>query len=110
MNDNTADISPEKSEKSEKIRKAKEARRAKKKKQPRVIIFTTPSCGFCNTAKKYFRQQGVRFREVDVSRDEAAARDMTRRSGQQGVPVIDIGGRIVVGFDRPKIDSLLGLR
>jgi len=57
----------------------------------------------------YFRQQGVRFREVDVSRDEAALRDMVRRSGQQGVPVIQIGGRIVVGFDRPKIDRLLGL-
>ncbi len=78
--------------------------------QPRVLIFTTPTCAFCNMAKKYFRQRGVRFTEVDVSRDAAAARDMVRRSGQQGVPVIDIGGKIVVGFDRPKIDRLLGLR
>ncbi|MEZ0395974.1 MAG: Uxx-star family glutaredoxin-like (seleno)protein [Anaerolineales bacterium] len=78
--------------------------------QPRVIIFTTPTCAFCNMAKKYFRERGVRFKEVDVSRDAAAARDMVRRSGQQGVPVIDIGGKIVVGFDRPKIDKLLGLR
>jgi len=74
-----------------------------------VIVFTTPTCSFCRAAKMYFRQQGVRFREVDVSRDEAALRDMVRRSGQQGVPVIQIGGRIVVGFDRPKIDRLLGL-
>ncbi len=79
------------------------------KKQPRVILFTTPSCGFCRAAKAYFRQRGVRFREVDVSRDPAAARDMVRRSGQQGVPVIQIGSKIVVGFDRPKIDRLLGL-
>lgn len=78
--------------------------------QPRVLIFTTPTCAFCNMAKKYFRERGVRFTEVDVSRDAAAARDMVRRSGQQGVPVIDIGGKIVVGFDRPKIDRLLGLR
>jgi len=56
----------------------------------------------------YFRQQHIRFREVDVSRDPAAARDMVRRSRQQGVPVIDIGGKIVVGFDQPKIDKLLG--
>lgn len=78
--------------------------------QPRVIIFSTPTCSFCNMAKKYFREKGVRFTDVDVSRDAAAARDMVRRSGQQGVPVIDIGGKIVVGFDRPKLDKLLGLR
>lgn len=78
--------------------------------QPRIIIFTTPTCAFCNMAKKYFRERGIRFKEVDVSRDAAAARDMVRRSGQQGVPVIEIGGKIVVGFDRPKIDRLLGLR
>jgi glutaredoxin len=60
-------------------------------------------------AKKYFREKGVRFKDVDVSRDSAAARDMMRRSGQQGVPVIDIGGRIVVGFDRVRIDKYLSL-
>ena len=80
-----------------------------KKKQPRVIVFSTPTCTYCNMAKKYFRQQGVRFRDVDVSRDPAAARDLVRRSGQTGVPVIDIGGKIIVGFDKPKINQLLGL-
>ncbi len=80
------------------------------KPQPRVIIFTTPTCSFCNMAKQYFRQRNIKFTEVDVSRDAAAARDMMRRSGQMGVPVIDIGGKIVVGFDRPKIDRLLGLK
>jgi glutaredoxin 3 len=79
------------------------------KPQPRVIVFSTPTCGFCNAAKTYFRSKGIQFRDIDVSRDTAAARDMVRRSGQMGVPVIDIGGRIVVGFDRPKIDRLLGL-
>jgi glutaredoxin len=61
-------------------------------------------------AKRYLRERGIKFRDVDVSRDAAAARDMVRRSGQQGVPVIDINGKIVVGFDRPKIDRLLGLK
>lgn len=77
--------------------------------QPRVIVFSTPTCSFCNMAKKYFREKGIRFKDVDVSRDQAAARDMMRRSGQSGVPVIDIGGKIIVGFDRPKIDKLLGI-
>jgi glutaredoxin 3 len=79
------------------------------KPQPRVIVFSTPTCSFCNMAKQYFRQKGIKFKDVDVSRDPAAARDMVRRSGQQGVPVIDIGGRIVVGFDRVKIDKYLSL-
>ncbi len=78
--------------------------------QPRVIVFSTPTCSFCNMAKKYFRERGIRFKDVDVSRDAAAARDMLRRSGQSGVPVIDINGKIVVGFDRPKIDKYLGLK
>ncbi len=77
------------------------------KPQKRVIVFSTPTCTFCNMAKKYFREKGVKFTDVDVSRDPAAARDMIRRSGQQGVPVIDIGGKIVVGFDRVKIDKYL---
>ncbi|MEJ2707715.1 MAG: Uxx-star family glutaredoxin-like (seleno)protein [Anaerolineales bacterium] len=80
-----------------------------KKKQPRVILFTTPSCSYCRAAKKYLRQRGVRFKDVDVSRDSRAAKDMVKRSGQQGVPVIDIGGKVIVGFDRNKIDRLLDL-
>lgn len=79
------------------------------KPQPRVIVFSTPTCTYCNMAKKYFRENGIRFKDVDVSRDATAARDMVRRSGQQGVPVIDIGGKIVVGFDRPKIEKMLGI-
>ena len=80
------------------------------KAQPRVLVFTTSTCTYCNAAKNYFRQKGIRFKEVNVERDAAAARDMVRRSGQQGVPVIDIGGRIVVGFNRPKIDRYLGIK
>ncbi|MFN2152935.1 MAG: glutaredoxin domain-containing protein [Anaerolineales bacterium] len=64
---------------------------------------------FGGTAKAYLRQRNIKFKDVDVSRDAAAARDMTKRSGQQGVPQILIGSKVVVGFDRPKIDKLLGL-
>ncbi len=82
----------------------------KKTKQKRVIVFSTPTCTYCNQAKRYFREHGVKFRDVDVSRDAAAARDMVRRSGQQGVPVIDIGGKIIVGFNRPEVDRLLDIK
>lgn len=80
------------------------------KKQPRVIVFSTPTCGYCNLAKHYFRQHQIRFQDVDVSRDPAAARDLVRRSGQMGVPVIDIGGKLIIGFDKPKINQLLGIK
>ncbi|MBT3314180.1 MAG: NrdH-redoxin [Anaerolineae bacterium] len=82
---------------------------AEKKKSPRVIMFSTPTCTYCKKAKKYFREKQIPFREVDVSRDQAAARDMVKRSGQQGVPQIQIGSKMIIGFDRPKIDRLLGL-
>ncbi len=75
----------------------------------RVLVFTTPSCPWCVRAKQYLRQRNVRFREVDVSRDVAAARDLVRRTGRMGVPVVEIDGRPIVGFDKPQIDRLLGL-
>ena len=82
---------------------------ASSKKYPRVIVFSTPTCSYCRKAKQYFRQKQVPFKDVDVSQDQSAARDMVRRSGQQGVPQIQIGSKLIVGFDRPKIDRLLGL-
>lgn len=79
------------------------------KKYPKVIMFSTPTCTYCRKAKQYFREKQVPFRDVDVSKDQAAARDMVKRSGQQGVPQILIGNQMIIGFDRPKIDRLLGL-
>lgn len=80
------------------------------KPQPKVIVFSTPTCSYCNMAKAYFREKGIKFTDIDVSRDQAAARDMVRRSGQMGVPVIDINGKIVVGFNRPQVNALLGIK
>ncbi len=76
----------------------------------RVLVFTTPTCPWCQRAKGYLRSQGVPFREIDVSRDQKAADDLVRRTGRIGVPVIEIDGRPVVGFDQSQIDRLLGLR
>ncbi|MFZ5515603.1 MAG: glutaredoxin family protein [Candidatus Zhuqueibacterota bacterium] len=77
--------------------------------QPRVIIFTTPTCTWCNRVKSYLRQHRIRFRDIDVTKDASAARDLERR-GHRGVPVLFIGSATVVGFDQPKINSLLGIK
>ena len=76
----------------------------------RVVVFSSPTCVWCTRAKTYLHSRNVPFRDVDVSRDAAAARDLVRRTGQMGVPVIEIDGRAIVGFDQARIDSLLGLR
>lgn len=78
-------------------------------KQPKVVVFSTPTCPHCRSAKRYLDKKGVQYTDVDVSRDRRAARDMVRRSGQQGVPQILIDGKLVVGFNRRKIDRLLNL-
>lgn len=78
--------------------------------QPRVIVFSTPTCSYCNIAKRYFRDKKIKFRDVDVSRDQKAAMDMQRKTGQTGVPVIMINNRPIVGFDKLKINKLLGIK
>ena len=78
-------------------------------KPKKVIVFTTPTCSWCRTAKKYLADHHVSFKEVDVSRDPAAARDLVNRTGQMGVPVILVGNKPVVGFDKAELDRLLSL-
>jgi glutaredoxin-like YruB-family protein len=78
-------------------------------KQHRVRVYVTDTCPWCTRVKSYLRQHHVSFSEVNVQHDESAAREMVRRSGQQGVPQVDIDGRMIVGFDKARIDSLLGL-
>jgi glutaredoxin-like YruB-family protein len=80
------------------------------KTQPKVIIFTTQTCRYCNLAKRYFREKKIKFTDVDVSRDHRAAADMQRRTGQQGVPVILIANRPIVGFDKTKINKMLNIK
>jgi glutaredoxin-like YruB-family protein len=78
--------------------------------QPRVIVFSTPTCSYCNLAKRYFREKKIRFKEIDVSKDRNAAADMQRRTGQSGVPVILINNKPVVGFDKSKINKILSIK
>jgi thioredoxin len=78
-------------------------------KQHSVTVFSTPTCPWCAQLKAYLRQHNITFKDVDVSRDAKAAQDMVRRSGQMGVPQAWINGQVVVGFDRRRVDTLLGL-
>jgi len=76
----------------------------------KVIIFTTSTCSWCRKVKNYLKEKKVKFREVDVARDEKAARDMVKKSGQQGVPQIWINNYPIVGFDKSKIDRMLTIK
>lgn len=86
------------------------AKKDAEKAAKRVTVYSTPSCPWCTTLKNYLRQHQIPFRDVDVSRDMQAAQDMVRRSGQRGVPQADIEGQIIVGFDKAKINVLLGIQ
>ncbi len=74
-----------------------------------VTVYSAPWCGFCAAAKRYLDEKGIKYTDKDVDQDRAYAEEAVQKSGQMGIPVIDIDGQIVVGYDRPTIDRLLGL-
>lgn len=73
-----------------------------------ITIYTTPSCHYCHMAKEYFKNNGIEYKEHDVSQDNEAREEMVEKSGQMGVPVIIINGEIVVGFDQRRVEELIG--
>jgi glutaredoxin 3 len=75
-----------------------------------VTVYTTPTCAFCKAAKRYLREKRVRFQEVDVSHDTTAADEIARRTGRRAVPVIEVNGRLIVGFDKRRLNAALGVR
>jgi len=75
-----------------------------------IKIYSTPTCPWCKKAKAYLKEKGIEFESFDVSTDEKAQKEMIDKSGQMGVPVLDIDGKIVVGFDKQKIDELLNIK
>ncbi len=76
----------------------------------KVIIYTTPYCAYCKMAKEYFKSKNIEYTEHDVMTNIPSREEMVKKSGQLGVPVIDIDGKIVVGFDKPKINEYLGIK
>ncbi|MBN2172907.1 MAG: glutaredoxin family protein [Bacteroidales bacterium] len=78
--------------------------------QKRVTVYSTPTCSWCNTLKTHLKKNGIRYTDIDVSRDQNAAQEMQRKSGQMGVPQTDINGEVIVGFDKTRINNLLGIQ
>ena len=72
-----------------------------------VKMYTTPTCHYCHALKEFFKEKKVEFTEIDVTKDEALVQELVDKSGQMGVPVVDIDGKIVIGFDQEKISKLL---
>ncbi len=75
----------------------------------KVKVYSTPSCPYCIRLKQFLKENSIEFEDIDVSANPQAAQEMTEKTGQMGVPVLDINGEIVVGFDKDKISQLLGL-
>ena len=72
-----------------------------------VKIYTTNTCPYCKMAKDFLKKEGVKYEEINVETDKKAASEMVAKSNQMGVPVLDINGNIVVGFDKPAIEKAL---
>jgi len=72
-----------------------------------IKIYTTPTCKWCNLLKEHLDSNNVSYEDINVARDRFGALDMIRKSGQSAVPVSEIDGNIVVGFDKEQIDKLL---
>lgn len=84
--------------------------KAEGKTPKRVTVYSTPTCSWCNTLKSWLRKNGIPYSDIDVSRDERAAQELVRRTGQQGVPQTEINGEVVVGFNQPRLKELLEIQ
>ncbi len=72
-----------------------------------VTVYSTPTCGYCRMAKNYLKEKNVAFTDYNVATNSEKAQEMVRKSGQMGVPVLDVNGKIIIGFDRGAIDQAL---
>ena len=76
----------------------------------KVTIYSTPTCVYCKMAKEFFRNNNVQYEEHNVAEDDRAREEMVNKSHQLGVPVIDVDGKIIVGFDKKTLASLVGVK
>jgi glutaredoxin 3 len=72
-----------------------------------ITIYSTPTCGYCKMAKEYLTSKNIPYTEADVSQDRVRQEEMIAKSGQFGVPVIDVNGKVIVGFDKRKLDEYI---
>ncbi|MFW6230995.1 MAG: glutaredoxin family protein [Nanoarchaeota archaeon] len=75
----------------------------------KVIVYSTPTCPHCTNAKQFLKEHNIEFEEINVAEDREKAQEMVQKSGQMGVPVIEIDGKMIVGFDQGKMEEVLGL-
>jgi glutaredoxin-like YruB-family protein len=75
----------------------------------KITIYGAEWCAFCHEAMRYLDSKGKKYEYLNVDQDQAALKAVVEKSGQTGIPVLDIGGKIIVGFDRPRIDQALGM-
>jgi glutaredoxin-like YruB-family protein len=73
----------------------------------KIKIYSTPTCPWCIKAKEFFKEKGIEFEDINVAENQEAANEMMEKSGQIGVPVIDIDGKIIVGFDQAAIEEVI---
>lgn len=76
-------------------------------KENKVIVYSTTTCPYCHMVKDFLKEKGVEFEDIDVARDQEKAKEMMSKSGQMGVPQIEINGKIIVGFDKAAIEREL---
>lgn len=74
-----------------------------------VKVYSTPTCPYCHMAKSYLKENNVKFTDIDVASDQKAAKEMVEKTGQMGVPVIEVNGKCIVGFDRDALRRELNL-
>ncbi len=77
---------------------------------PKVRVFSTPACPYCTTLKEFLKENNIEFEDINAAEDAQAREEIINRTHQMGVPVVDIDGEIVIGFDKEKISSLLGIK
>jgi len=75
----------------------------------KIKIYSTPTCPYCVTLKEFLKEKGIEFEDLNVASDAQAREEMVKKSGQMGVPVVDIDGEIVIGFDKERISKLLNI-
>lgn len=73
-----------------------------------IKVYSTPTCPYCKLTKEFLKERGVAYQDIDVSADPAAANEMVKKSGQMGVPVIEINGQIIVGWNKSELEAALG--
>lgn len=79
------------------------------RKMANVTIYTTPTCTYCKMTKAFFKENNVEYQEIDVAADQSKAQAMFEKSGQMGVPVVEVDGKIIVGFDKEALKQALGM-